>query len=202
MEFLSLLISIGSLVITGLAAKWLAEKKGYDGYFWTGFLLSVVGLVYVAGLPDVRQTKELEKALKEHEQRLHERTREMMAQEVQKAVQEALAKAAPAQPAPVQAVPEQAKDGAPEPAPDAGQAPDGGDKGRTVKPGRYWAEDILVPGRLRVRSTEGAHMTVYARGGRVRFDEDVAEAEAVVTIYGDDQILITGGSIRFYPAET
>ncbi len=201
MAFLSLLISIGSLVITGMAAKRLAEKKGFDGYFWTGFLFSVVGLVYVAGLPDVRQTKELEKALKEHEQRLHERTREMMAQEVQKAVQEALAKAAPAQAAPVQAAPDQAQDGAPEPALDAGQTHDGGEKGRIVKPGRYWAEDILVPGRLRVRSAEGAHLSVYARGGYARFDADVAEMGAVVTVYGDDQILVTGGSVCFSPVE-
>ena len=38
-------------VIWGILTMKLAHRKGYRGYFWTGFLLSFVGLVYVAGLP-------------------------------------------------------------------------------------------------------------------------------------------------------
>ena len=189
MDFLNLLNVIVTFVITGVASKWLAEKKGYTGYFWTGFLLNVVGVAYVAGLPDMKQMqqiKELEKALKEHEQHLHERTREMMALEVQKAVQEALAKAAPA------------REAAPEP---PEEIPGNEDKGRAVQPGRYWAEDVLVPGRLLARSDGRAHLTLYARGGSTRFDGDVTTVGAVVTVYGDDQILIDGGSIVFHPTE-
>lgn len=39
----------------GLLTRNLAQKKGYTGYFWTGFLLLVIGLIYVAGLPDNRE---------------------------------------------------------------------------------------------------------------------------------------------------
>lgn len=38
----------------GLLSRNLARKKGYTGYFWTGFFLLVLGLIYVAGLPDNR----------------------------------------------------------------------------------------------------------------------------------------------------
>ncbi len=31
--------------------KKLASRKGYTEYYWTGFLLQIVGLIYVAGLP-------------------------------------------------------------------------------------------------------------------------------------------------------
>ncbi len=36
----------------GAATKALASIKGYDGYFPVGFLFSVIGLIYVVGLPE------------------------------------------------------------------------------------------------------------------------------------------------------
>lgn len=39
------------MLITGILSRKLAKKKGYRGYFWTGFLLCTLGLIYVAGLP-------------------------------------------------------------------------------------------------------------------------------------------------------
>jgi hypothetical protein len=51
---LMVLLYLGIGVLTGLVARTLAQKKGYDGYFWTGFLLSTIGIIYVAGLPDKR----------------------------------------------------------------------------------------------------------------------------------------------------
>ena len=47
-------------VFTGVLSRMIAEKKGYEGYFWTGFLLSVVGLIYVAGLPLSEEMRERE----------------------------------------------------------------------------------------------------------------------------------------------
>ena len=38
-------------VIFGYLCRALAEHKGYSGYFVMGFLLWVVGLIYVVGLP-------------------------------------------------------------------------------------------------------------------------------------------------------
>lgn len=46
-----LISAIVMMVIFGFISHKLAVKKGYTGYFWTGFFLSVVGLIYVAGLP-------------------------------------------------------------------------------------------------------------------------------------------------------
>lgn len=46
-----LLIVLFAAVIMGLITHKLAGKKGYTGYFWTGFFLNIVGLIYVAGLP-------------------------------------------------------------------------------------------------------------------------------------------------------
>ena len=40
----------GDSALTALLHK-LAVKKGYKGYFWTGFFWTVVGLIYVVGLP-------------------------------------------------------------------------------------------------------------------------------------------------------
>lgn len=45
-----LALLVGGLV-TGSLSAMLADKKGYRGYFWTGFLLGISGLIYVAGLP-------------------------------------------------------------------------------------------------------------------------------------------------------
>lgn len=36
---------------TGFLTQRLAETKGYDGYFWTGFFWGALGLLYVVGLP-------------------------------------------------------------------------------------------------------------------------------------------------------
>lgn len=41
------IISIGCGVVSHL----IARKKGYSGYFWTGFFLWVFGVMYVASLP-------------------------------------------------------------------------------------------------------------------------------------------------------
>jgi len=38
-------------VIWGILTMKLAHRKGYRGYFWTGFFLWMVGLIYVVGLP-------------------------------------------------------------------------------------------------------------------------------------------------------
>jgi hypothetical protein len=38
-------------LLIGTLSQKLASKKGYGGYFWTGFFLSILGLIYVAGLP-------------------------------------------------------------------------------------------------------------------------------------------------------
>jgi hypothetical protein len=38
-------------VIWGLVSMRLARRKGYHGYFWTGFFFWFVGLIYVVGLP-------------------------------------------------------------------------------------------------------------------------------------------------------
>ena len=40
-----------SAVIWGILTMKQAHHKGYRGYFWTGFFLRMVGLIYVVGLP-------------------------------------------------------------------------------------------------------------------------------------------------------
>lgn len=40
-----------SAVIFGLITLRLAKRKGYHGYFWTGFFFGMIGLIYVVGLP-------------------------------------------------------------------------------------------------------------------------------------------------------
>lgn len=35
----------------GIVSHLIARKKGYSGYFWTGFFLWAFGLMYVASLP-------------------------------------------------------------------------------------------------------------------------------------------------------
>lgn len=37
--------------VCGTISQKLANKKHYKGYFWTGFFLGIIGLIYVAGLP-------------------------------------------------------------------------------------------------------------------------------------------------------
>ena len=41
------IISIGCGVVSHL----IARKKGYSGYFWTGFFLWAFGVMYIASLP-------------------------------------------------------------------------------------------------------------------------------------------------------
>lgn len=43
------LSSIG--IVCGVLTHKLAHKKGYTGYFWTGFFFGLIGLIYVVGLP-------------------------------------------------------------------------------------------------------------------------------------------------------
>ncbi|MDP3446905.1 MAG: hypothetical protein Q8S22_02480 [Eubacteriales bacterium] len=38
-------------IIMGIFTSKLAKKKGYRGYFFTGFFFNLVGLIYVVGLP-------------------------------------------------------------------------------------------------------------------------------------------------------
>ena len=38
-------------IIYGIFTAKLAKKKGYRGYFFTGFFFNVIGLIYVVGLP-------------------------------------------------------------------------------------------------------------------------------------------------------
>lgn len=38
-------------MLLGTLTHKLAVKKGYKGYFWTGFFWTVIGLIYVVGLP-------------------------------------------------------------------------------------------------------------------------------------------------------
>ena len=38
-------------IIMGIFTAKLAKKKGYRGYFFTGFFFNLVGLIYVVGLP-------------------------------------------------------------------------------------------------------------------------------------------------------
>ena len=48
---LSLLVMIGLASIIGVLTSKLARAKGYNGSFWTGFFLQLIGLLYVIGLP-------------------------------------------------------------------------------------------------------------------------------------------------------
>ena len=52
MSVILIIAYIISGIIIGLMTVSLAEGKGYKsaGYFWLGFFLSVIGLIYVAGL--------------------------------------------------------------------------------------------------------------------------------------------------------
>ena len=45
------------LSITCILTYKLAKKKGYRGYFWTGFFLQMIGLIYVVGLPTKHRRK-------------------------------------------------------------------------------------------------------------------------------------------------
>lgn len=54
--FSSYAIAIGVLALVpmifyGILTAKLAGKKGYRGYFFTGFFFTIIGLIYVVGLP-------------------------------------------------------------------------------------------------------------------------------------------------------
>ena len=49
---LPLMLLVLAAIVMGTLTHKLATKKGYQGYFWTGFFLWVVGLIYVVGLPN------------------------------------------------------------------------------------------------------------------------------------------------------
>ena len=60
LPLLILLLPLGLIIeriIMGMLCKRMAAKKGYKGYFWTGFLLGTIGFVYVIFLPDLRMQK-------------------------------------------------------------------------------------------------------------------------------------------------
>ena len=61
-----------SNIIMGIFCCKLAHRKGYKGYFFTGFFFGMVGLVYVVGLPDLNARKDMHLALKRMAN-LHER---------------------------------------------------------------------------------------------------------------------------------
>lgn len=58
--FIYVAIILIHFIIMGVLCKKLAKKKGYRGYFWTGFFLSVIGLIYVVGLPVKKKTRTME----------------------------------------------------------------------------------------------------------------------------------------------
>lgn len=49
LPYILLVAIVGS--IFGILTNKLAKAKGYTGYFWTGFFLYLIGLLYVIGLP-------------------------------------------------------------------------------------------------------------------------------------------------------
>lgn len=54
-----LLVGLVYLCLFGILCHKLAGKKGYNGYFWTGFFLHFLGFLYVIGLPDRGQTTQM-----------------------------------------------------------------------------------------------------------------------------------------------
>lgn len=45
------IIALVPMIIYGILTAKLAGKKGYRGYFFTGFFFALIGLIYVVGLP-------------------------------------------------------------------------------------------------------------------------------------------------------
>lgn len=52
--YLCLVIPLLPAIISGILTAKLAAKKGYYGYFFTGFFFNLIGLIYVVGLPLAR----------------------------------------------------------------------------------------------------------------------------------------------------
>ena len=59
-------------IVMGIFCCKLAHRKGYKGYFFTGFFFGMIGLVYVVGLPDLNARKDMHLALRRMTN-LHER---------------------------------------------------------------------------------------------------------------------------------
>jgi len=51
-------------IVFGIFCKKLAGRKGYKGYFWTGFFFGLIGLIYVIGLPDMNIRKDMRAVMK------------------------------------------------------------------------------------------------------------------------------------------
>jgi Na+/melibiose symporter-like transporter len=49
--YLWLVVALIPAIIMGIFTSKLAKKKGYHGYFFTGFFFNMIGLIYVVGLP-------------------------------------------------------------------------------------------------------------------------------------------------------
>ena len=56
--FVWIAIALIPAVIMGIFTAKLAKKKGYHGYFFTGFFFNLVGLIYVVGLPMSRDRQD------------------------------------------------------------------------------------------------------------------------------------------------
>ncbi len=47
-------------VLLGLLAQGIAERKGHPkGWFWAGFFLSIIGVIWTTGLPDEKLRKQI-----------------------------------------------------------------------------------------------------------------------------------------------
>mgnify|MGYP003673715496 CR=1 FL=1 len=62
---LEVLLVLVNCIIFGGLANYLGNKKNIDNAFWWGFLLGVIGLIIVAGLPtqEEKVEKTVEKAV-------------------------------------------------------------------------------------------------------------------------------------------
>jgi Na+/melibiose symporter-like transporter len=56
--YLWLLVALIPAIIMGIFTSKLAKKKGYRGYFFTGFFFNMIGLIYVVGLPLARDRQD------------------------------------------------------------------------------------------------------------------------------------------------
>lgn len=58
------LVLLIAAIIMGILCRKLARHKGYTGYFWMGFFLGVIALIYVVGLPDLNARKDMRAMMK------------------------------------------------------------------------------------------------------------------------------------------